>query len=140
MPKVLLFGATGLVGSGIAAELTRNHPDWTLSSYHRNASKDEALRSAYNIEKVYHGTFEDSDKIRAAAKEHDFVINAGESSTLEPSKSIVDGLLERGGSGRGAKGTFVNISGTGNFIDNHKDGKHHPESRVWSVSTASTWL
>ncbi|KAF1957766.1 hypothetical protein CC80DRAFT_515286 [Byssothecium circinans] len=60
------------------------------------------------------GDFSDFEKIKTASKEHDFVINAGNSFTRDAVTAIIAGLTERPSA---SKGKLIHISGGGNFID-----------------------
>ena len=100
------------------------------------------------------GEFGDFEKIKTLSKEHDIVINAGNSFTGDPVTAIAAGLRERPSD---SKGKLIHISGmldefkafdpfrcvheqrmltstpgAGNFIDFGTSGQFNPESKVWS--------
>jgi hypothetical protein len=105
--------------------------------YFRNPVADNFFRNVVEANRIEHGTFEDEDKVRALAAEHDMVINTGSSFDPALTRAIVEGLKQRKGV---AKGTLIHVSGGGNFIDNRTDGKFSADSKVWNVSSVYTQL
>lgn len=89
------------------------------------------------VDRVEHGTFEDTSRVRDLAAQHDIVINTGSSFDPSFSQAIVDGLKQRHS---GSKGTLIHVSGGGNFIDHRTDGKYSPASKVWNVSSSLSLL
>ncbi|KAF7173885.1 hypothetical protein CNMCM5623_006131 [Aspergillus felis] len=129
MPSVLIVGATGMLGASLSRRLKQQHPDWPLTVYFRNPQADDWFLNVVGVDRVEHGTFEDTARVRALAAEHDMVINTGSSFDPSLSQAIVDGLKQRKG---GSKGTLIHVSGGGNFIDHRTDGKYSPASKVWN--------
>ena len=106
------------------------HPDWPLTVFFRNANYDDWFKSTAHADSIVHGSFSDIDLVRKLSKEHDIVINAASSSDGDFTKTIISGMEERTGSG---KGTLVHLSGTGNFIDFGTTGQFNSEGKVWNV-------
>jgi len=139
MPSILLFGATGLMGSHLIAALKKTHPTYPLTVYVRDTSANlhEYLRNKIRVDKIINGDFSEIEKVTKLAFDHDVVINAGSSWDVELTKAIINGLRKRYEEGKG-KGCLIHISGTGNFVDGRKDGKYAGpgagDSKVWNVS------
>ncbi len=139
MPSILLFGATGLLGSHLVAALKETHPALLLTVYTRDTSTElhGYLSNKIGVDQIINGDFSETDKISKLASSHDVVINCGSSFDAELTKAIINGLVTKYDEGRG-KGRFIHISGTGNFVDGRTDGKYAGpgvgESKVWSVS------
>lgn len=133
MPSILLLGATGLVGSHLILALRDRYPKLPVTVYVRNTSIENYLTTTAGVARVVHGDFSEHAKIKALAEEHDIVINVGSSGDPEVTEAIIEGLKKKPG---GSKPVLIHMSGTGNFMETRwSDGSHHPESKVWSVST-----
>lgn len=133
MTSILLFGATGLVGSHFILALRDRYPKLPVTVYVRNTSIDNYLTTTAGVARVVHGDFSEHAKIKALAEEHDMVINIGSSGDLSFTEAIIEGLKKRPAE---SKSVLIHMSGTGNFMDTRwNDGSHHSESKVWSVST-----
>ncbi|OQV06834.1 hypothetical protein CLAIMM_11352 [Cladophialophora immunda] len=126
MPSVLLFGATGLIGSRLAIDLKKTHPAWPLTVFLRNANVDEWFRVTAKADRIVHGTISDAELVQSLSKEHDIVVNAITSFDGDFVRTIIAGMEERP---EHSKGTLIHISGTGNFIDHGKSGNFNPDSK-----------
>jgi nucleoside-diphosphate-sugar epimerase len=139
MPSILLFGATGLMGSHLVVTLKKAQPSYPLTVYVRDTSTElhEYLSKKVGVDRIVVGDFSETEKISNLASEHDVVINCGSSWDVGLSEAIIEGLVKRFESGKG-KGRLIHVSGTGNFVDGRKDGKFAGpgagDSKVWSVS------
>jgi len=132
MPSILLLGATGLVGSHLILELHERYPNLPVTVFVRNTSIDDYLTATAGVARIVHGDFSEHAKLAALAKEHDIVINVGSSGDESITEAIMDGLKKRPIE---SKTVLIHMSGTGNFMDMRwKDGAHHDEARIWSVS------
>jgi nucleoside-diphosphate-sugar epimerase len=133
--SILVFGATGLVGSHLIVALKKTHPDLPLTLYIRDNSETmrDYLINTVGIERIVIGDFSENDKIAKLTAEHEIVINSGSSWDVPLTKAIIQGLKNRYDEGKG-KGSLIHLSGTGNFVDGGKDGKYSSESKVWNVS------
>jgi hypothetical protein len=149
MPSILLFGVTGLIGckyiiftkaptlsnfqpAHLILALKKQYPDFPVTVYLRNANIDDYLSSTAGASRIVHGSYSEASKISSLAKEHDIVINVGSSWDVGLSEAIVAGLNERD---EDKKSILIHMSGTGNFVETRwKDGAHHDDSKVWSVS------
>ncbi|EXJ69102.1 uncharacterized protein A1O5_08037 [Cladophialophora psammophila CBS 110553] len=129
MPSVLLFGATGLIGSRLAVHVKKAHPEWPLTVFLRNTNVDEWFRATVNADRIVHGSISDIDLVRSLSWEHDIVVNAISSFDGGFINNVISGMEDRP---EHAKGTLIHISGTGNFIDNGKSGNFNPDSKVWN--------
>ncbi|ETI27423.1 hypothetical protein G647_09613 [Cladophialophora carrionii CBS 160.54] len=129
MPSVLLFGATGLIGSRLALEVKKSHPDWPLTVFLRNTNVDEWFRTVAKADRIVHGSISDTELARSLSKEHDIVINAITSFDGGFIANVISGMEERPSN---SKGTLIHVSGTGNFIDYGKTGNFNPASKVWN--------
>src|SRR5450759_1670579 len=101
MPSILLFGATGLVGSHLILDLKSSHPNYPITLYLRNTNLDSYLTNTAGVSRIVHGTFDETTKISALAAEHDVVINVGSSWDVGLSEAIVAGLKkDKNGEGK----------------------------------------
>ncbi|KAK4938465.1 hypothetical protein LTR10_021094 [Elasticomyces elasticus] len=130
MPSVLLIGATGLIGTHLAADIKRSHPEWPLTAFYRNRAADEYFKSTAHVDRIVHGSFSDTELVRSLSKEHDIVINAASSFDADLINLIISGMEDRPSTS--SKGTLIHLSGTGNFIDYGTTGNFNPESKVWN--------
>jgi hypothetical protein len=87
----------------------QKHPDWPITAYVRPNRSAEAVKAELGVDRVITGEFGEFDKIEALSREHDIVINAGNSFTSEPVAAIAAGLKERPSD---QKGKLIHISGT----------------------------
>jgi nucleoside-diphosphate-sugar epimerase len=143
MPSILLFGATGLMGSHLVTALKKAYATIPLTIYIRNTDDETKsyLTSAVGVDRIVNGDFSELAKISQLAAEHEVVINCGSSWDVPLSQAIIAGLKQRLEQGK-SKASLIHISGTGNFIDHRKDGKYngHPEGdgKYWNVSIQET--
>lgn len=140
MPSILLFGATGLMGSHLVVALEKSHPSDPLTVYIRSTSPElhDYLSKKVGVDRIVIGDFSEAEKISKLASEHDVVINCGSSWDVPLTEAIIAGLVKRSEEGKG-KGRLIHVSGTGNFVDGRKDGRYAGpgvgDSKVWSVSS-----
>ncbi|KAF4627319.1 hypothetical protein G7Y89_g10841 [Cudoniella acicularis] len=136
-PSILVFGATGLMGSHLISFLKKTIPTLSLTVCIRNNSSTllDYLNNTVNVNRIANGDFSEHDKISQLAAEHDIVINCGSSWDVPLTKTIINGLTKRFEEGRG-KGSLIHVSGTGNFVDGRRDGKFAGPgtggSKVWN--------
>lgn len=103
-----------------------------MTVYLRNRDIDNYLAETAGVNRIVHGTFDETEKLAALAKEHDIVINVGSSWDPVPSRAIIAGLNERPA---GTKSTLIHMSGAGKFVDTESDnGIANPNCKVWNVS------
>lgn len=103
-----------------------------MTVYLRNTTIDEYLTSTAGVSKIVHGTFNETEKLSALAKDHDIVINVGNSWDPVLSEAIVAGLKLRP---EGVQTTLIHMSGGGNFVDTtNSSGITNPKAKVWNVS------
>jgi thioester reductase-like protein len=139
MPSILLFGATGLMGSHLVIALKKAYPNFSLTAYIRDtdSTTNDYLSKSVGVDRIAHGDFSESEKISKLSAEHEIVINCGSSWDVPLSQAIVAGLKSRFAEGK-SKANLIHISGTGNFADGRKDGKYAGpgvgDSKVWNVS------
>jgi nucleoside-diphosphate-sugar epimerase len=139
MPSILLFGATGLMGGHLAIALKKAYPSFPLTVYVRDTSDSVKayLTESVHVDRIVYGDFSEAEKISKLAAEHEIVINCGSSWDVPLAKAINAGLKVRFEDGKG-KATLVHISGTGNFVDERKDGSFGGapigNSKAWNVS------
>jgi hypothetical protein len=88
--------------------LKKAHQEWPITAFVRPNRSVETVKADLGVDRVVTGEFGDFDKIQALSKEHDIVINAGNSFTGEPVAAIVAGLKERPSD---RKGKLIHISG-----------------------------
>jgi uncharacterized protein YbjT (DUF2867 family) len=135
MASILLFGATGLMGSHLVPALKKAYPSSTVTVYIRDT--DSSLVSYLNqtakVDKIVHGDFKELDRISNLAAEHEVVINAGSSWDVPLSQAIIAGLKTRADQGK-SKPSLIHISGAGNFHDGRTDGRLSGDGKVWNVS------
>ena len=123
------------MGGHLAVTLKKNYPHFPLTVYIRDT--DSAVRNflteTVGVDKVVYGDFSESEKISKLAAEYGIVINCGSSWDVPLAKSINVGLKDRFDEGKG-KANLIHISGTGDFVDERKDGNYAADSKVWNVS------
>ncbi|KAF2720602.1 NAD(P)-binding protein [Polychaeton citri CBS 116435] len=129
MLSIAIFGANGFIGAPLSRAIKQAHPDWKVTAYVRSTQATEFLKSSLQADSIIVGDFGEFEKIKAVSKEHDIVVNAGNSFTSEPITAIVAGLKENQSS---IKGKLIHISGAGNFIDFGTSGNFNPDSKVWN--------
>ncbi|KAM0543303.1 hypothetical protein ACHAPJ_012387 [Fusarium lateritium] len=128
MPSIIIFGASGFVGAPYTRAIKEAHPDWSVTAYVRSTKPESELKASLKADRIIVGDFKDFEKVRKASKEHDIVVNAGNSFTNELINAIIAGLKDK----EGAKGKLIHISGGGNFIDLGTSGNFNPDSKVWN--------
>ena len=141
MPSILLFGATGLMGSHLVIALKKAYPTFSLTAYIRDTDSvtNDYLRKTVGVDRIVHGDFSESEKIAKLSAEHEIVINSGSSWDVPLAKAINAGLRARFADGK-SKANLIHVSGTGNFADGRKDGKYAGpgvgNSKIWNVSSS----
>lgn len=115
----------------MAKQLKQTQPTWPLTVFYRNPNADRYFTSEVQAERIVHGTFDESEKIKALSKEHDIVINAASSFDPTLTEPIIAGLTENSN----PKPVLIHLSGGGNFIDHGKTGAFNASSKVWNVSS-----
>jgi hypothetical protein len=68
----------------------------------------DGVKTDLGVENVVHGEFNEFEKIKALSKNHEIVVNAGNSFTNEPVAAICAGLKDRSPH---AKGKLIHING-----------------------------
>ncbi|OBT94643.1 hypothetical protein VE01_07983 [Pseudogymnoascus verrucosus] len=132
MPSILLLGATGCVGSHLVIALKKEYPTFPVTAYLRNKSIEKYLYETAGVQKIVYGTFEETEKLAALAKDHDIVINVGSSFDPVLTRAILAGLNQRPA---GVKSTLIHMSGAGNFVDTESNtGIANPNCKVWNDS------
>ncbi|KAL1595202.1 hypothetical protein SLS60_009890 [Paraconiothyrium brasiliense] len=111
--------------------LKQAQPDWPVTAYVRSSKPEAELKASLGADNIIVGDFSDYEKIKKISKEHDIVVNAGNSFTEEPVAAIIAGLKEKDSA---TKGKLIHISGAGNFIDFGTSGNFNTESKVWNDS------
>lgn len=134
MPSILLFGATGLIGSNLLPFLKSSQPKHQITLYVRNTTLDKYFTTT-GADRIVHGTYDESSKISSLAAEHDVVINVGSSWDIALTEAIIAGLKkEKDGEGK----ILIHMSGTANWVNTRsKDGAHHNGLKIWDVSLKS---
>lgn len=89
-------------------KLKQTHPDWSITAYIRPTRSAETVQSELKVNNVVTGEFGDFDKIKTLSKEHDIIVNAGNSFTGDPVTAVVAGLKQRPSD---SKGKLIHISG-----------------------------
>ena len=114
MPSILLFGATGLMGSHLVGALKKTHPTYPLTVYIRSTtpSLHSYLRNTIGVDEIITGDFSETDKISKLASEYDVVINCGSSWDVGLTQAIIEGLVRRFEEGKG-KGRYFFARKTG---------------------------
>lgn len=84
------------------------------------------------VDSIVHGTFDETEKIRALATEHDIVVDCA-SSDISVTNAIIAGLNQRP---TGSTKIFHHMSGAGNFVDGGL-GEPVVNAHVFNVSQRS---
>ncbi|TVY81723.1 hypothetical protein LSUE1_G002121 [Lachnellula suecica] len=117
--RILVLGATGYIGGSLLTELLElngnSGPRWTLSALVRKQSQASILANA-GVNPLIFKDLDDSEAIRAAAKDHDIVIAAASARHAECVKACMRGLGGRGKS-NGKATHYIHVSGASNVGD-----------------------
>ena len=98
----------------------------------RNPSHVDAVRRL-GVE-VVQGSFSDTNLIASRARESDITINTASSEDVELTNAILAGQKARVVVDKKAPAILLHTSGVTVFMDDGKEGKHDPDSKVWNVS------
>lgn len=112
--------------------LKDEYPHLAVTAYLRNRGIERYLTETAGVTKLVYGTYQETEKLTALAKDHDIVINVGSSWDPVPSQAIIEGLDQRP---LGSMKALIHMSGAGNFIDTTSNtGVANPNAKVWNVS------
>jgi hypothetical protein len=118
------------LGSVLVA-LRKAHPDLKVTAVVRNPAHVDAVRRL-GVE-VIQGSFSDINLITLHARESDITINTASSDDLELTNAILAGHKARVVEDKKDPAILLHTSGTAIFMDDGKEGKHDPDSKVWNV-------
>ena len=150
MQTVFYIGATGYVGGtyscvlrygalkvsphlgSVLVAIRKAHPDLKVTAVVRNPAHVDAVRRL-GVE-VIQGSFSDTNLITSRARESDITINMASSDDVDLNNAILAGQKARVVEDKKAPAILLHTSGTAIFMDDGKEGKHDPDSKVWNVS------
>lgn len=130
MPTVFYIGATGYIGGAVLVDLLKAYPDLKVTALVRNPAHVDAVRRL-GVE-VVRGTFSDADLITSHARAADITVNAADADDVALSTAILAGHKARVVEDKQAPAILLHTSGVGVFLDDGKEGKHDPNSKVWN--------
>ncbi|KAF8261163.1 hypothetical protein EI94DRAFT_1608219 [Lactarius quietus] len=156
MNTVFYVGATGYIGgaynrvSAIARRISRvslvshfrshlgavlvvllkAYPDLKVTALVRNPAHFDAVRRL-GVE-VVEGGFTDVDLITSHARKADITVNAASSDDVTLVNAILAGQKARVVEDKKAPAILLHTSGVAVFMDDGKEGKHDPNSKVWN--------
>ncbi|KAH8980018.1 NAD-binding protein [Lactarius akahatsu] len=129
MPTVFYLGATGYIGGSVLADLLKIYPDLEVTALVRNTAHIDAVRGL-GVE-VVQGTFSDVDLITSHARKADITVNAADTDDVALSTAILAGHKARVVEDKQSPAVLLHTSGVAVFLDDGKEGKHDPNSKLW---------
>lgn len=120
------------LGSVLVA-LLKAHPNLKVTALVRNPAQVDAVSGLGVV--VVEGKFSDLDLITKHARAADITINTASSDDLELTNAILAGHKARFEEDKKAPAILFHTSGVAVFMDDGKEGKHDPNSKVWNVSS-----
>ena len=126
------------LGSVLVA-LLKAHPNLKVTALVRNPAQVDAVSGLGVV--VVEGKFSDLDLITKHARAADITINTASSDDLELTNAILAGHKARFEEDKKAPAILFHTSGVAVFMDDGKEGKHDPNSKVWNVSShwSTSW-
>lgn len=115
----------------VLAELVKAHPELKITALVRNPSHVKAIRDL-GIE-VVEGSFSDTDLISSRVRVADITVNSADSDDVALNAAILAGQRARVENDGKPPAVLLHTSGVAVFVDDGKDGKHNPNSKVWNV-------
>ena len=113
------------------ADLLKIYPDLKVTALVRNPAHVDAVRRLGA--EVVQGTFSDADLITSHARAADITVNAADADDVALSTAILAGHKARVVEDKQPPAVFLHTSGVGVFLDDGKEGKNDPNSKVWNV-------
>ena len=113
------------------ANLVKAHSDFKVIALVRNPAHVNAFKSL-GVE-VIQGSFSDVDIITLHARNADITVNNGDSDDVRLTEAILAGQKARFLEDKKPKPVLLHTSGVATFSDGKRDGKHDPNTKVWSV-------
>lgn len=140
MVKILVTGATGYIGGSILSTLqkeanTISNEPLEFSVLIRNPSA-QAKFDAHGVRSILFQGLDDLDAVRAAAAEHDVVVNTASASHDQSARAIVEGLAQRQ-KATGIQTVLIHTSGT-SILGDHAEGKYASD-RIFSDAKESIY-
>ena len=111
--------------------LLKAYPDIKVTALVRNPTHVEAVQRL-GVE-VVQGSFSDIDLITKHARAADITVNTGSSDDVPLTNAILAGHKARVEEDKEAPAILLHTSGVAVFMDDGKEGKHDPGSKVWNV-------
>lgn len=111
--------------------LLKIYPDLKVTALVRNPAHVEAVKRL-GVE-VVQGSFSDVDIITKHARAADITVNQGSSDDVTLNEAILAGQKARVEEDKKARPILLHTSGVAVFMDDGKEGKHDPNSKVWNV-------
>jgi len=130
MPTVFYLGATGYIGGSVLVDLLKTYPDLKVTALVRNPAHVDAVRRL-GVE-VVQGSFGDVDLVTKHARAADITVNSADADDVALSNAILAGHKARVVEDKKSPAVFLHTSGVGVFLDDGKEGKHNPNSKLWN--------
>ena len=111
--------------------LRKAYPDLKVTALVRNPAQVDAVRGLGVV--VVEGKFSDVDLIAKHARTADITINTASSDDVDLTNAILAGHKARVEEDKKAPAILFHTSGVAVFMDDGKEGKHDPNSKVWNV-------
>lgn len=129
MAKIFCIGGTGHVGGAVLHKILEQYPsDVQIKVMARGEDKASRLVAKYPQVQTVIGDMSDEDKIEAASREADIVINAAPDITHSKAiAAVIRGLKARAESGS-PKSYYIHTSGASLIWD---DPEGHKDARCW---------
>jgi hypothetical protein len=115
----------------VLVELVKAHPELKFTALVRNPSHVETIRNL-GIE-VVQGSFSYIDLISSHARAADITINTADSDSTALNEAILTGQRARVVDDGKPPAVLLHTSGVAVFMDDGKEGKHDPNSKIWNV-------
>lgn len=115
----------------VLVDLLKIYPDLKVTALVRNPAHADAIRGL-GVE-VVQGTFSDTDLITSHARAADITVNAADADDVALFAAILAGHKARVVEDKQPPAVLLHTSGVAVFLDDGKEGKHDPNSKVWNV-------
>ena len=115
----------------VLVDLLNTYPDLKVTALVRNPAHFDAVRGL-GVE-VVQGAFSDADLITKHARAADITVNTADADDVGLSNAILAGHKARVEEDKKLPAVYLHTSGVAVFLDDGKEGKHDPNSKVWNV-------
>lgn len=120
----------------VLVDLLKTYPDLKVTALVRNPAHIDAVRRL-GVE-VIQGTFSDTALVTKHARAAEITVNSADADDVALSNAILAGHKARVEEDKEPPAILLHTSGVGVFLDDGKEGKCNPNSKLWNVRPALT--